>query len=133
MDTGKHIFFAVLGWTIPGLGHFLRGERLKGVLFAVTLLGCLLAGEIMSDYRSISRREHDIAFWAQIGSGIPTMCFVYYDNLNQSNNRYFVADKPVEVPPLLDCGIMYTCVAGLLNFVLIFDLLFPLREGGKDD
>jgi len=33
------------------------------------------------------------------------------------------------VPWLLDCGIMYTCVAGLLNFVLVVDLLFP-RPGG---
>ena len=136
MNTGKHIFFAVLGWTFPGLGHYLRGERLKGVLFCVTLLGCLLAGEIMSDFRSISRSEHDIAFWAQIGIGIPTLCFVHYDNrkqLQEQNSNRIAPDVPVDVSPLLDCGIMYTCVAGLLNFVLICDLLFPLRERGKND
>jgi len=123
--------FAILGWLLPGVGHFARGERLKGALFFVTLLGCFAAGEFMSEFRAVSRVEHKISFYAQIGMGGPTLLCVWYD---KAYNRPGLAllSHPIPVPRLLDCGIMYTCVAGLLNFVLVVDLLFPLSKKGKE-
>lgn len=119
------LLYGALGWAVPGLGHFVKGERRKGVLFAATLLGCFAAGEIMSDFRAVSTEEHEIAFWAQVGMGLPTLACVYYDkHFNDSTD----SNKPTSVPPLLDCGIMYTCVSGLLSMVLVVDLLFPVHK-----
>ena len=78
-DFGPRIVHAVAGWLLPGAGHFLRGERMKAIVFAVTLVGCFVAGEVMSEFRAVSRYEHDIAFWAQIGAGGPTLAFAWYD------------------------------------------------------
>ncbi len=137
MHTIRSAFFAAAGWIVPGLGHVLSGQRTKGLIYAVTLLGCFLAGEIMSDARAVSRKEHDIAFWAQIGVGGPTLLGAWYDQKRLEQERQEREDRerregvvsrgliPIEIPGLLDCGIMYTCVAGLLNFVLLVDLLFP--------
>lgn len=119
------VIHGVAGWLVPGAGHFLRGERVKGIVFGVTLIGCFLAGEIMSEFRAVSRYEHDIAFWAQIGAGAPTITFCLYDYQEYGGPRSYTR-HPIGVPRLLDCGIMYTCVAGLLNFVLVVDLLLPL-------
>ncbi len=135
MDKGKRIILAVSGWAVPGLGHIFRGEKLKGAIFCVTLLGCFLAGQIMSEFHAVSEREHEFAFWAQIGVGLPTLCFNFYDRhygeSDESGQNLLLHEyhpPPREVPPLLDCGIMYTCVAGLLSFVLVVDLLFPLLK-----
>jgi len=122
----SNAFWAALGWLVPGLGHILRGERTKGAIYAATLLGCFAAGEIMSERRAVSYTEHDIAFWAQIGAGGPTLLAAWYDDRYHPRET---PEHPIAVPWLLDCGIMYTCVAGLLNFVLVVDLLFP-RPGG---
>lgn len=117
---------AATGWLVPGLGHVLRGERVKGLVFMATLMGCFFAGGAMCEFRAVSRTEHDIAFWAQIGAGGPTLLCAWY---SASRHARDVGMTPVPVPRLLDCGIMYTCVAGLLSFVLVIDLLFP--SGGR--
>jgi hypothetical protein len=117
---------ALAGWAVPGSGHVLRGERAKGVLLAVVLLGCFLAGEAMSAFHAVSWYEHGIAFLAQIGAGAPTLAFTAYDAARHEQRLENAPSGPIPVPRLLDCGIMYTCVAGLLNFVLVIDLLFPL-------
>lgn len=122
MQSITSVVFAAVGWLVPGLGHILSGQRTKGVIYACTLLGCFAAGEVMSEVRAVSRKEHDIAFWAQIGMGGPTLLGAWYDATRHTRD---VAFHPIAVPRLLDCGIMYTCVAGLLNFVLVVDLLFP--------
>ena len=54
-DFLPRIVHAVAGWLVPGAGHFLRGERRKGIVFAVTLVGCFFAGEVMSEFRAVSR------------------------------------------------------------------------------
>ncbi len=126
MLYATNAFWAVLSWLVPGLGHVLRGERTKGLAYAAVLLGCFAAGEVMSEYRAVSRTEHDIAFWAQIGAGGPTLLGAWYDGAHHARET---PGHPIAVPWLLDCGIMYTCVAGLLNLVLVVDLLFP-RPGG---
>jgi len=124
-ETLKHVAHALAGWLLPGAGHLLRGEWAKGLVLGVTLLGCFAAGEYMSEFHAVSRREHEISFWAQIGVGGPTLLCAWYDETH-NGPWAALAHKPMPVPRLLDCGIMYTCVAGLLTFVLVVDLLFPL-------
>ena len=135
MEPGTRIIHGVAGWLVPGAGHIIRGERVKGLLFGITLLGCFAAGQAMSEFRAISRYEHDIAFWAQVGAGGPTIASAMYYDTVVYGGPPGPHDPPVPVPRLLDCGIMYTCVAGLLNFVLIVDLLFPLaaRRSAKEE
>jgi hypothetical protein len=135
MISGNRIILAVAGWAVPGLGHIFRGERVKGILFGATLLGCFIAGQIMSDFRAVSQREHEFAFWAQIGVGLPALGCNFFDRHRHDSDDSFLnigeSPLPEPVPRLLDCGIMYTCVAGLLSFVLVVDLLFPLIEKEK--
>ena len=121
MEIGRRITLGVAGWLVPGSGHFLRGERRKGVLFGITLLGCFIAGEVMAEFRAVSKREHGIAYWAQIGSGATTFLFDLYDaRYNQAKDAEEARERrrktasnpgpraskmPVPVPRLLDCGI----------------------------
>jgi len=102
---------------------------MKGIIFGLALLGCFMAGEAMAEFRAVSRREHDIAWYAQIGAGAPTIACDWYDGHRHGPDPKVGrvgSGRPESVPRLLDGGIMYTCVAGLLNFVLVIDLLFPL-------
>ena len=132
MTIATRVTYGLAAWLVPGAGHALRGELMKGGLCAFALLGCFAAGQAMSEVRAVSRHEHPIAFWAQVGVGAPTLLCAWYDD---SRHGPWGADGrvPAPVPRLLDCGIMYTCVAGLLNFVLVVDLLFPLALSGKGE
>ena len=131
MTIAKRVTWGLAAWLVPGAGHALKGELAKGGLCAFALLGCFAAGQAMSEVRAVSRHEHPIAFWAQVGAGGPTLVSAWYDD--RSHGPWGAnGGAPAPVPRLLDCGIMYTCVAGLLNFVLVVDLLFPLVPSSKE-
>ena len=84
-------------------------------------------------------RHASNAFWAALGWLVPglghilrgerTKGAIYAATLLGCFAAGEIMSERRAVPWLLDCGIMYTCVAGLLNFVLVVDLLFP-RPGG---
>ncbi len=110
----------VLGWIVPGLGHFVMGRRAKATLFFALIVGLFLAGWLLSARRDVyfeSGRWHALV---QLGIG-PLMYLISLvgrapENPNMTSMTYFEIFQ------------LYTMVAGLLNVLVIMDaVLTSLR------
>lgn len=120
---------AVLAWLVPGLGHLYAGYPIKGAVALVLLLGMHVAGLVVSrgDCVSLDQEHgHPYAFVAQLGAGLPTGAALAYAHgkLPWQPPALVVSDPEyVARLPDVDVGLLFTMVAGLLNLLLIHDLL----------
>jgi len=118
----KAVVLMVLGWAVPGLGHFLQRKYLRGAVFfgclaAMTALGLALGGRIYS-----FQTENPLtilAFFADIGNGL-----------------LFLLSRalPVGIGDLklatFEFGTAYLAGAGLLNFLIALDA-YDIAAGTK--
>lgn len=105
---------AVLAWLVPGLGHFYLGYRVKAVILLCAVLAAFVIGIVLADFEAISILEHKYAFFAQIGTGGPTLATLFMTG-------GVVSPTERAVDPLHSIGLLYTMIAGLLNYVVACD------------
>jgi hypothetical protein len=101
-----------LGLILPGAGHVLYGRKDKAVYFGVLLLTTFVAGLWLGDWRVVSTERFPLYLLAQCWLGLPVGIA-----LAATSALRITTDIPY-----LDAGLLYTCVAGLLNLVVLVDL-----------
>jgi hypothetical protein len=108
----------LLGWLVPGLGHWVTGRRPRAVFFAAQIFGLFLAGLALSDFRCISPLDrHPIWALIQIPGGAMTIVVAALTHglrIEQESAYYGV-------------GCLYASVACLLNVIALCDL-YDLTE-----
>jgi len=118
----------VLGWVIPGAGHAYAGRWGKAVLFAVLIIGLLVAGFVLGGGSNIQPNEW--WFGAQLGAGGPLLA------LTPISQYLMVHGEPDYANPVREMGTLYTAVAGLLNLLVMMDayvqLAYPNVEESGD-
>jgi hypothetical protein len=128
------LFAAILGWLVPGLGHWVLGYRKQAVILAVLLLGSFWGGEFVSSGYAVTRREHPIFFYGQVGNGASAIIAngLQWGDLPaplviQRQSTPFARPTGIDrkIPPLLTTGILFTSVSGLLNMLVVLQLLAP--------
>lgn len=136
---------------LPGLGHFIGGERLRGVLIAVGVLGLFFGGMLIGGIDVIDSREDRVWFFGQALVG-PTAFAVDWAHQTQfkvidPNTRQLRTAYPGEgrdangmavaggTPPNIksinkvnDIGTLYATIAGMLNLICILDAGWPPRR-----
>jgi hypothetical protein len=118
MKKGERIkgvaFF--LGWLVPGAGHVLLGQWKKGLFFFGILGLTYLFGMWIAGFRPVSFDDNPFYYVGQYGSGV-TMLVA----------KLRGAEKAVVGPSLhptwFDPGLLYVCVVGLLNLVVMLSVL----------
>jgi hypothetical protein len=105
---------AILAWLVPGLGHFYLGHRPKAIILLCAILTAFVIGIVLADFEAISIPEHKYAFFAQVGTGGPTLLTLLITGGE-------VSQPERAIDPLHSVGLLYTMVAGLLNFVVACD------------
>jgi len=119
----------ILGWIVPGGGHFYGGERGKGVLFFVLITGTILAGLVLG--RGTSLLYGRLWNAAQFCGGGPAIALSFVSQYYSTRGQIDWADRLNEV------GTLYTAVAGFLNLLVMMDayvkLAYPRREEDKGD
>jgi len=106
---------AVLAWLVPGLGHYYLGQRPKAIILLCAIMSAFVIGVALADFQAISIEHHKYAFFAQIGAGGPTLSVLAATAGGLASPGGRVVD------PLHSIGLLYTMVAGLLNFVVACD------------
>jgi hypothetical protein len=117
-DEKKHIqvtWAMVLNWLVPGAGHWMLGERVRGMIFfiAVTLtywVGILIGGA----FSTVNVKTNTAWFFAEVFAGGYTILALLLGRLPGAMPSY---------SKTLDLATIYTGVAGLLNIFVILDIL----------
>ena len=115
-------FVGLLGWLIPGGGHWLLGmkDRAFVIFFAVT--STLILGLAMGSIEVIDPQHSKAWFFAQILAGLPTIIVTFIQN-NAVGVLVQVSDNAIYGRGV-DLAQVYTGVAGLLNLLCVVDALF---------
>jgi hypothetical protein len=109
------------GWLVPGAGHLVLGRWAKGLFFLGTLSATYLFGLWITGFRPVSWDENPFYYIGQYGSGA-TFALARALGPEKSFPRL---DLPVS---WYDPGLLYVCVAGLLNLVVVCSLIdHPLK------
>jgi hypothetical protein len=104
------------GWLLPGAGHALLGRWRKGLFFLGLLSATYLVGLWIVGFRPVSWDENPFYYIGQYGSGA-TFALARLLGPEKSFPRL---DLPVS---WYDPGLLYVCVAGLLNLVVVCSLI----------
>lgn len=113
----------LLGWFIPGAGHFSRGFARQGRITLAVVVLLFASGLTLSDLEAVSRDLHPYAFWAQLGVAGGTLPLLAIDPAREKVlSDYESVHQPVAVPARNDTGVLFCCIAGLLNLLALFDL-----------
>lgn len=131
---------ALLAWLVPGLGHAYQGRYAKAALFAVCILGLFVWGQIMAHGHAVYYRwDHEewrAQLLAQVGVGTLALPALlperFRDALPKTLPRGLVDYGRMPKPDVLDdlhrnvgrrihLASVFTVIAGLLNFLVIFD------------
>ncbi len=127
---------AVLSWLVPGLGHWLLGFRVRGIILGGLLLGIFWWGEVMAQGYAVTRKEHAFLFCFQAGNGLSTLLA----NSLQWGNLPPISGSAIDraVPATLYVGFLLTTLSGVMNILLVVHVIDPrswqgqagVKEGG---
>jgi hypothetical protein len=114
-------FAALLAWVLPGLGHWWIGERTRGVILFVVITVTFWGGVAVAGIRStVTAKENGAWIAAQLCLGPQAFLALYLSDE--------ITKKPDEEAykacwPASTIGVVYAGVAGLLNLLIIIDVL----------
>lgn len=100
-----------LTWLVPGLGHILQGRRVRGLIVFVLLVGLFVLGTTLAEGSNLSRERHFYYWSGQFMLGLPAI-------LAEHLMPRVLVDHEIRYA---DAGLVFGCVAGLLNILAILD------------
>jgi hypothetical protein len=93
--------------------------RSRAVQFFLAVAGTFAIGMLLTKGYAVSFSEHPLAFCLQLPAMAPTLIGEVFDRARAPSAGPRL--PPAEVIAMIDLGMLYTMVAGLLNVVLIHD------------
>ena len=117
------------GWLVPGAGHFTAGFRRHGVILFFLLATAFGIGLLLSDMEATSRSLHPYAFWAESGVGLTAAFLVSDPGIEKLLPGSDSVRTYTSVPRYVDSGVLFCAVAGLLNLLVLFDLVERMLGG----
>lgn len=110
---GDPLVALVLGWCIPGAGHWVLGQRGKAIFFFLAIMLTFAAGVVLADFRNVKNLDNEFYWAGQLGSGLIYLIA-----------NIFIGHVPAGRMPIewYEIGLLYICVAGMLNIVLLLNL-----------
>jgi hypothetical protein len=149
-------------FAFPGLGHFLFGDRRRGIFAATGVLGLFFGGILIGGIDVIDRQE--AKFWF-IGQALVGPMAFGIDHIHQTQFKVIERDtggviqrraalpsegrdaggaprplQPGEKPPNIrslakvnEIGTLFSTIGGMLNLIIILDAMIPIRRRRTDD
>jgi hypothetical protein len=146
-------FAALLSYLVPGLGQIYQGRTAKGVLFLVSLYALFFYGMWLGDFKNVYLPHTDIRqnvvsipvlgdlenrlhFAGQVWIGIAAWPAIIQYASDPAEPSHKILGKWERAPKedelnklqrngskLWDLGWVYTVIAGVLNFLVMYDAL----------
>lgn len=133
---------AVLGWVVPGLGQVVIGEKRRGILAMIGVLGLFFCGLLIGGLDCVDKQEDKLWFAGQAAAG-PVAIGAAYANqalLKSAAPGSMVPTPPspneqaIGSPPRMvtkrkglahanEIGTLCCFLAGLMNMVVLMDAL----------
>ncbi len=113
---------AVMAWLVPGAGHLYLGRRVKAAILFVLITTSFVYGLSLAGFKNVYPERYPVAFFGQICAGVPALAGLALN--------YAMPGQVDEGEQTFDLSFVYTCVAGLLNLLLIIDASYT-ASGGK--
>lgn len=109
-------------WLVPGAGHVVVGRWRKGAFLFGVLTATYVFGLWLSDWRTVALVDQPFYYVGQFGSGITLLL-----------GQFLGAEKayPTGNPSWFDPGLLYVCVVGLLNVVIMMSLI-EVRDASNE-
>ena len=126
------LWSVLLAWLVPGLGHGVAGFRRQGILLFLLVGGTFAAGLGISHLEAVSRDLHPFAFWAEIGFGGASLLLSWIDPARDLLLEGAAVSRPQIVPRFADTGLLFCSIAGLLNMLVLLDLVDRMLGKGKE-
>lgn len=106
----------LLAWLVPGAGHVLLGKWRKGLFFFSILGATYLFGLWIAGFRPVSWDDNPFYYVGQWGSGATFLL----SRVMSVQKAFPREDLP---PSWFDPGLLYVCAVGLLNLVVMLNVL----------
>jgi hypothetical protein len=103
----------LIGWLLPGAGHWVLGQRGKAVMFASIIFVTFFVGVALAGGHAVSFEREQLYFWGEFGAAVPALLGLGLDGV--------IAIE--EIPSTYHLGLLYATVAGLLNLVVAVDAM----------
>lgn len=111
---------AVMAWMLPGLGHWWIGQRGRAVVFFVVITVTFWGGVAVGGVRTtVTPRDNGAWIAAQLCMGPQALGALYWSNKRIVENK----DDIKASWPASNIAVVYAGVAGLLNLLVIIDVL----------
>lgn len=112
----------LLGWLLPGAGHLLIGEKIRGCIFLVAIALTFWTGVAIGGVKNtVNREQRSLWFLGQIGAGGHTLATMTWSQYIQAGpdrppESLIAYGRPEEV------SVVYTAISGMLNILILLDL-----------
>ncbi|MCF6228046.1 MAG: hypothetical protein L3J82_05165 [Planctomycetes bacterium] len=117
LQSKRNIHFAMLlGWLVPGLGHFFVKRYQYGILYSVLIIGLFAMGEIISGGTAVNLQVHQWYFYCQMGAGPMVLGLEA-----MAKPEFFPLGQEITILQH-QSGVVYGAVAGVLNLITICEL-----------
>ena len=104
----------VLGWLVPGLGHFLLGRRARAAVFAAVILVGFCIGLALEGELSLPRAGDPLSYLATLAClGNGALFFIA---------KYFGLGQGVVTAVSFEYGNTFLLTAGMMNLLLLLDI-----------
>lgn len=122
--SGNRPGLAVLaGWLVPGLGHWISGRKLRGAVVFVLLVGLFALGTALAEGSNLDRERHFFYWGGQVFLGLPAILA----------ELAFGAVRVRSDIAYADAGLVFGCVAGLLNALAMTDAYGMGEAAGREE
>lgn len=118
----------ILAWVVPGLGHYVLGQRVRGIRIFAGMALLIFGGLFIGGVDTVDSKNDSLWFMAQACAG-PVVLGV--DVINQKYVKELPAADQIawrSLGHVNSAGTLFIALAGLLNVVVILDALYPARR-----
>jgi MFS family permease len=126
---------ALLAWLVPGAGHWYQGRSGKAAVFSLCIISMYFIGMVIGGGKVVyaSWRVEDYRWHLLCQSGVGIMAipaFLQHDSQGEGilgsflappRNTAELSNWHKETASGFDLGTLYTMIAGLLNYLVVFD------------